>query len=29
MFFEDYESLYDIINEFKNKGTKDLKSASI
>ena len=29
MFFEDYEPLYDIINEFKNDGIKDFKSASI
>lgn len=29
VFFEDYESLYDIINKFKGKDLKDLKSASI
>lgn len=29
VFFEDYESLYDIISKFKGNGLKDLKSASI
>lgn len=29
MFFEDYEPLYNIINEFKNSGVKGLKSANL